>query len=116
MKYKTATRLAIRLIGLFLTAQALAGLTEAGVFMVADWLFYGAGYYSWAVATAIGQATLLFLGLWLLLSPRAMADRLIPSNRPYCHECGYPLTGLPSVGRCPECGTAYDRPTLDPPE
>lgn len=25
-----------------------------------------------------------------------------------CGQCGYDLTGLPSQGRCPECGNVYD--------
>ena len=25
----------------------------------------------------------------------------------YCGKCGYDLTGLPSVGDCPECGQTY---------
>lgn len=43
-------------------------------------------------------------GLYLLLDGRWFADRAIPSNRPYCGECGYELTGH-AQGRCPECGT-----------
>ncbi len=31
-----------------------------------------------------------------------------PPLAPVCTRCGYNLTGLPTVGRCPECGYEYD--------
>ena len=30
-----------------------------------------------------------------------------PMNERYCDHCGYELIGLPSRGRCPECGEAF---------
>ena len=42
---------------------------------------------------------LFFGGKWI-------ADKAIPGNRPYCHECGYDLTN--AVGNvCTECGTPF---------
>lgn len=29
-----------------------------------------------------------------------------------CHHCDYDLVGLPSRGRCPECGETYDKHSL----
>lgn len=29
-----------------------------------------------------------------------------------CHHCDYDLVGLPSRGRCPECGELYDKNSL----
>ena len=38
-----------------------------------------------------------------------VADKAIPGNRNYCHECGYDLTG--AVGHiCVECGTPFKAP------
>ena len=44
------------------------------------------------------------------LAGASRADRIkaMSAQKPdYCGKCGYELTGLPSVGNCPECGQAY---------
>jgi rubrerythrin len=46
----------------------------------------------------------MIAGAYLFFGGKWVADKAIPSNRPYCHECGYELTGNVS-DRCPECGT-----------
>jgi hypothetical protein len=113
MKYKTLVRLLLKLLGVFLFASSGAWLLATAcigsigpalglvdyAFMTQPWtVFYG--------TSALIQ---VIVGLYLLFSGRWLADRIVPSNRPYCHECGYDLSGSPAEGACPECGTAYRR-------
>ncbi|MBI1825292.1 MAG: zinc ribbon domain-containing protein [Planctomycetes bacterium] len=41
-----------------------------------------------------------------LIAPHASPS--LPEIPPFCGECGYNMTGLPS-NRCPECGTIFDK-------
>lgn len=107
MKYKTLVRLAVKLLGLFLAASAIPDLVSMGVGVLLEiWTIRG-GYGWWVLGSVLGSATQFLIGLYLFAGGRWLVDRLIPSNRPYCHECAYELTGLPSEGVCPECGTPY---------
>ncbi len=61
------------------------------------------GDTSW-FAAAIGMLT---PAIALFILDRRITRWLIPVPRRECHECGYPLRGLPAAStRCPECGTA----------
>jgi hypothetical protein len=109
MKYKTAVRLALKVIGVFLIASAITEFINMAV-----WLLYALwdpsavlrGYY---LASFVGFVAKILIGVYLFFGGRWIVDLAIPSNRPYCHECAYELTGLPPEGVCPECGTAYRR-------
>ena len=108
MKYKTLFRLALKAIGVWIGASNVVYLVgsaggllfrmlESGGFDID--LFY-LGY-------SMGHVTGILIGLYLFFRGEWIVNLAIPSNRPYCHECGYELTGLASEGRCPECGTAF---------
>jgi len=109
MKYKTAVRLAVKLLGVFLIASAIPEFISVGI-----WLLYilrGTNMPSswWYVGSCVGSIAQVVIGIHLFFGGRWIVDYVIPSNRPYCHECAYELTGLPPEGVCPECGTAYRR-------
>lgn len=55
------------------------------------------------VFRTIGFLVQSAFGLYLLLGGRLIVDWCIPSNRPYCSECGYDLSNSMS-DRCAECG------------
>lgn len=112
MKYKTAFRLALRLIGIFLIAESLPWIVVScgslALTIVTQGQF-GPGYSlaAWSFQSWLAQLLGAFTGLYLFFGGAWIVNRVIPSNRPYCHECGYEITGLPTEGICPECGTAY---------
>jgi len=125
MRHKTAVRLALKVLGVFLIARGLAGLGSAAVYLaglVLELLFEGVGFGSgaiglartWAIAPAVESGLEVLFGLYLFYGGRRIVDRIIPSNRPYCAECGYELTGLPPEGLCPECGVPFRRPAPRP--
>jgi predicted amidophosphoribosyltransferase len=43
------------------------------------------------------------IGVYLVFGAPWLVNRFIPSNRPYCIECGYDLSKSNSAN-CPECG------------
>ena len=58
-------------------------------------------YFVMHLASPVAQSA---IGLYLLLGGAWLVNKCIPSNRPYCPECGYDLSSSKGSGRCPECG------------
>ena len=113
MRYKTAFRLAVRLVGVFVVAWylpwCLAFLATLAWRIVLVDLGGGALPMAWEIQNFVAHLLGVGIGSYLFWRGGWIVDRAIPSNRPYCHECGYELTGLTAEGVCPECGTPYRR-------
>ncbi len=105
MKYKTAFRLALKAIGVWLVAQTIESLPWTGSLLVNAWGDPSQAY-RWQAAVPGALANILGIGvaLYLFFGAKWIVNLAIPSNRPYCQECGYELTGN-VTGVCPECGT-----------
>jgi len=112
MKYKTAFRLAIRAVGVLIIAQQIPSFVQGCIpitiaVLDLEFLTGGLGAWEWFLAALLGHVAGLAIGLYLFFHAEWIVNLAIPSNRPYCHECAYELTGLPTEGVCPECGTPY---------
>jgi hypothetical protein len=63
----------------------------------------------------MGGAKLLVLvvALPFMLAGRALSQAVKARREPFCIHCGYGLTGLPDLHRCPECGRPYSFQMID---
>lgn len=60
------------------------------------------------VPLMLGLMPLLVANPWYLWRTAWVRRALADSGGRLCTHCAYNLTGLPSAGRCPECGKHYD--------
>jgi hypothetical protein len=104
MKYKTLFRLLVKGIGLFFVVFGVAFLPNSILSTILTWTPGQSNPWVWG--TLFAGAVPVALGLYLSFGGRWIVNLAIPSNRPYCPECAYDLTGVP-VERCPECGTTF---------
>lgn len=113
MKHKTWFRLVMKVIGIALIAWSVPD-----VFQVLAWYVEMGRSDRWSAAPGGGMETVdyilrgvyllspsirLAFGLYLLFGGEWLINKIIPSNRPYCPECGYDLSHARDE-RCPECG------------
>ena len=122
MKHKTWFRLVLKAIGILLLGISLPDLIDA-VLMFSDiafnWSALVAGTGTRAslltghnMAAAIAQSlpglAQAAFGSYLFFDGKWILNKAIPSNVPYCPDCGYDLSKN-STGRCPECGVTLAR-------
>ncbi len=91
MKYKTAFRMALKVVGVWAVIDSAYNLAAAGAWMV--WLLargqLGLGPFpSQSVLGLAPYALQVALGLYLFFGGKWLANLAIPGNRPYCPECG----------------------------
>lgn len=114
MKHKTWFRLVLKAIGVLLFGSSLVGVAHAIIALI-DVVILQANRRSsfvlfYSMLQMIAALAPALLGLYLFFGGEWIVNKAIPSNRPYCPECGYDLSRS-SGPRCPECGTAvtHDR-------
>lgn len=115
MKHKTWFRLVLKAIGILLLAWGLPELI-AYITGYVSWRLLdirsGGGYMGvepeWLAVLLhiLSPVVQVLIGLYLLLDGKWLLDKIIPSNRPYCPECGYDLSESGNSAACSECGTA----------
>lgn len=113
MKHKTWFRLVVKAIGLLLMGFSLTSLIPGTIHLVVSIVpflsdeVFGSGviplWFNWPYF--IGGAVQFAFGLYLFFGGKWIVNKVIPSNRRYCPECGYDLSKS-NGANCPECGVA----------
>ena len=117
MRYKTLFRVLLKVLGVWLIFQGLLQVIQSSLQILVYWLettpLGVMSVFQWVVWPIYGVIELLF-GLYLFFGGSWIADKAIPGNRPYCHECGYDLRSATGPD-CPECGTPLGPPDVKDP-
>lgn len=110
MHQRTVFRIAVRVIGVFITANGAAELAFITMRVAWDAISYPSRNFGDYRLDAIGQAiTSGLLGVYLFTGPMWIVDLAAPPTQTSCANCGYDVTMLRSPV-CPECGTPHGRP------
>ncbi|MCI0366395.1 MAG: hypothetical protein L0Y44_06815 [Phycisphaerales bacterium] len=112
MKHKTWFRLVIKAIGVLLIGLSIttlvSGLLHVGLQLIAlltGGFFFDSTFLEYQWPHYFGGAAQFVFGLYLFFGGKWIVNKVIPSNRPYCPECGYDLSKS-NGANCPECGVA----------
>ncbi len=107
MKYKTLFRLLLKLVGLCFVVQGAAGAIGIAV-VILQLYAVQASFNALFFNLELMYVTQLIAGLYLFFGGKWIVNLVIPSNHPYCPECGYDLSKA-SASECPECGTPIEK-------
>ena len=110
MKYKTLFRLMLKWLGVYFFSHGVYYTAPGLISLIYSYSQTGGplpGRDEWyRFVNLSGPLLYCGFGLYLFFGGKWIVDKAIPSNRPYCHECGYDLTAA-AQNRCPECGTPF---------
>jgi hypothetical protein len=106
MRYKTLFRLLMKALGVWIFIIGATRLADEVFVWIWSSLSAPAGMHTSYGFGSIGGIVELIAGLYLFFAGKWVVDLAIPSNRPYCHECGYDLSGA-TGNVCNECGTPF---------
>ena len=118
MQRRVLFRLLLRLVGILLFVQMLPYAIQAVGRLVVDFgqllpgPSAGGAYSDWPIFVGGSVSVLLQIGIpiYLMTAPNWIVTWAAGPPYAHCAHCGYRLRGLPTEGRCPECGTPYKRP------
>ena len=100
MRYKTLFRVLLKVVGVWLVVTGLANLGDQ---IIGPDFSPRPNAWSFVLPRSFGWLVSIAIGLYLFFGGRWVVDLAIPTNRPYCSNCGYDLSEHTS-GQCPECG------------
>jgi hypothetical protein len=106
MKHKTLFRLGLKLMGVLSFGLGLGWLAMGAGYLLLRWQSQMMGFWEMSVPPMLMGVVQLGFGLYLFFRGDWIVNLAIPSNRPYCPECAYDLSGAATT-RCPECGTPF---------
>jgi hypothetical protein len=113
MRYKTLFGLLVKAMGVLMLGEGISyWLPQA--FYVLQAIREAGTVEIETFRTLLYPTLMCAIGGYLFLDGRWVVNRAFPSDRPYCPECGYELTGIVS-GRCPECGHVVEKTELEIP-
>lgn len=104
MRYKTLFRVLLKMLGIWFVVTSGTQLLSG----IAQFAFSGSsGNPSVAYIAMFGvtSAVQLGIGFYLFFGGEWIVNLAIPSNRPYCPQCGYDLSQTHG-STCLECGVA----------
>lgn len=110
MKHKTLFRMLLKVIGVWVLVEgfvrAFGQLAYFTLLLTTGGAAGPTGQFWYSVVNVVAILVQLAIGFYLFLGGKWIADKAIPGNRPYCHECGYDLTNA-AGNLCSECGTPF---------
>jgi hypothetical protein len=109
MKHKTWFRLVTRALGVLLVGLSLPGTVTTAVAFLTSLLeqvnpaYSNIQTFNFNWPYYVGASLQFLFGIYLFFGGNWIVNRCIPSNRPYCPDCGFDLSKATGT-QCPECG------------